>query len=174
MARRALRFDPIAEARRQWIDHGWPEGADGMALVTSVMRAHQILLARVDDALAPLGLTFARYEALMLLTFSRAGGLPLGKIGQRLQVHPASVTNVIDRLERDGMVKRTRHPTDQRTTLAVLTTKGRRAAERATKVLNTEVFERTNLSTPLLGALFDALADLRLAAGDFVVDDGRG
>ena len=72
-----------------------------MAAVTSVMRAHQIMLARVDDALRPLGLTFARYELLMLLQFSRTGSLPLSKIGSRLQVHPASVTNVVDRLERD-------------------------------------------------------------------------
>ena len=69
-----------------------------MALVTSIMRTHQILSARVDATLAPFNLTFARFEVLMLLDFSRAGRLPLGKIGQRLQVHPASVTNAIDRL----------------------------------------------------------------------------
>ena len=62
----------------------------------------------------------------MLLTFTRTGQMPLGKIGQRLQVHPASVTNVIDRLEVDGLVRRRPHPTDQRTTLAAITAKGRR------------------------------------------------
>jgi len=66
--------------------------------VTSVMRAQQVLLARVDAVLSPFGLTFARFEVLMLLQFSRSGALPLSRIGQRLQVHPASVTNAIDRL----------------------------------------------------------------------------
>ena len=77
---------PIAEARKNWENAGWEAAADGMALVTSIMRAHQVLLARVDTALAPFRLSFARYEVLMLLSFSQTGRLPLGKIGQRLQV----------------------------------------------------------------------------------------
>ena len=44
----ALPFDPIAEAERQWVAHGWPDAALGMAAVTSVMRAHQLMLASVD------------------------------------------------------------------------------------------------------------------------------
>lgn len=165
--RRTLPFDPITEARRNWIDGGWAEAADGMALVTSIMRAHQILLARVDDVLAPFELTFARYEALMLLAFSRTGRLPLGKIGERLQVHPASVTNVVDRLEQDGLVRRRPHPSDGRTTLAVITAKGRRAAQQATEALNREVFERSGLEEWQLHQVFETLAELRHAAGDF-------
>lgn len=170
MPRRPLRFDPIAEARRNWVEGGWAAAAEGMALVTSVMRAHQILLAMVDEALAPFGLTFARYEALMLLSFSRTGRLPLGKIGQRLQVHPASVTNVIDRLEADALVRRVPHPTDLRTTLAVITPKGRRLAVRATEALNADVFQQTKLSGEQLLQAFDVLAQLRHSAGDFVDD----
>lgn len=139
-----------------------------MALVTSVMRAHQILLARVDEALAPLGLTFSRYEVLMLLSFSRTGRLPLGKIGERLQVHAASVTNAIDRLEVEGLVKRLPHPTDGRTTLAAVTSKGRRLGRRATEVLNTEVFECSGLTEERIRDVVSALADLRRHAGDFV------
>lgn len=165
--RRPLRFDPVDEARRNWAEEGWPEAADGMALVTSIMRAHQILLARVDEALAPLGLTFARYEVLMLLSFSRTGKLPLGKIGERLQVHAASVTNAIDRLERDGLVQRVAHPTDGRTTLASVTTKGRKLGRKATEVLNEQVFLRSGLDADRLRDLIGVLADLRQAAGDF-------
>ena len=83
---RPLRFDPIAEARRNWVANGWSDAADGMALVTSIVRVQQIFLARIERTLAPFGLTFARYEVLMLLTFTRTGQMPLGKIGQRLQV----------------------------------------------------------------------------------------
>lgn len=167
MPSRPLRFDPIAEARRNWVANGWDEAADGMALVTSVMRVQQILLARIERQLAPFGLTFARYEVLMLLTFTRTGQMPLGKIGQRLQVHPASVTNVIDRLEADGLVRRRPHPTDQRTTLATITPKGRNVAAGATDVLNAEVFQSVGPSQAQLTELFDAMTDLRLAAGDF-------
>ncbi len=59
-----------------------------MMAVTSVMRVQQILLARLNEALEPFELTFPRYEALMLLYLSRAGSLPLGKMGARLQVIP--------------------------------------------------------------------------------------
>ena len=52
-----------------------------MSAVTSIMRVHQILMARLNDQLGPYGLTFPRYEALMLLFYSRRGSLPLGKMG---------------------------------------------------------------------------------------------
>src|SRR6478735_58835 len=98
-----LPFDPIAEARRQWTVNDWGEPA-AMAAATSIMRAQQLVLRRVDSALAPFGLTFARYEVLALLALSRRGELPMGKIGVRLMVHPASVTNAVDRLAAAGLV----------------------------------------------------------------------
>jgi DNA-binding MarR family transcriptional regulator len=164
---RPLTFDPIAEAQRHWDEHGWSDAALGMAMVTSVMRAHQVLLARVHAVLTPLGLTFAQYEALMLLQFSRAGQLPLGKIGQRLQVHPASVTNVIDRLEGKGFVERRPHPDDLRTTLAVITRSGRAVAKKATATLNAGVFEQTGLDHASLRSLVEVVTELRRNEGDF-------
>jgi len=76
-----------------------------MRAATSIMRAHQLLLARLDGILKPHGLTFARYEALVLLRFSRRGSLPLSVIGERLMVHPTSVTNIVDRLTAQGLVE---------------------------------------------------------------------
>jgi DNA-binding MarR family transcriptional regulator len=162
-----LPFDPVAEARRQWAGRGWEDVATGMAAVTSVMRAQQILLGRVDDVLRPLGLTFARYEVLMLLLFSRAGSLPLARIGERLQVHPASVTNAVDRLEATGLVRRTPHPSDRRATLAELTDEGRVVAAKATDALNAGVFGDVGLSDERAATLVDVLAELRRGAGDF-------
>ena len=129
-------MDPIDEARRQWVAHGWSDAADGMVLVTSVMRAQQVLLQRVDEVLKPHGLTFARFELLRLLAFSKAGELPLGVVGSRLQVHPTSVTSAVDRLERDGLVERRPHPTDRRAVLARLTPAGATLIEEATVALN--------------------------------------
>ncbi len=102
-----LPFDPIAEAARQWDEHWQSDATLPMAAVTSIMRAEQILMARLNELLVPFDLTFPRYEALMLLYYSRRGSLPLGKIGDRLQVHRASVTNLIDRLEQQGLADAT-------------------------------------------------------------------
>lgn len=106
-----------------------------MAATTSIMRAQALVLQRVDAALAPFGLTFARYEVLALLQLTRRGALPLGKLGSRLMVHPASVTNAVDRLAAAGLVRRVPHPTDGRTTLAAITDDGRDVVGRATKAL---------------------------------------
>ena len=163
----ALPFDPIEEARRQWIEHGWADVADGMAAVTSIMRAQQLFLGRVDSVLRPYDLTFARYELLMLLVFSRTGALPLSRIGTRLQVHATSVTSAVDRLERQGFVRRRPHPTDGRTTLAELTADGREVAARATSALYEQVFAAPGLADEQLRALFSVLRDLRRQAGDF-------
>jgi DNA-binding MarR family transcriptional regulator len=165
----ALRNDPIEMARQQWVDHGWGAAAEGMAAITSLMRAHQIALARVETALKPLGVTFARYEVLMLLYFSRRGSLPMKVIGSRLQVHPTSVTNAVDRLEDAGLVTRSTHPDDRRAILVALTPSGRRLAEEATAVLNAEVFSQPDLSAHDLAQLVDVLTRLRRSAGDFGV-----
>lgn len=162
-----LPFDPIVEAKRHWVDHGWGAAADGMAFVTSVMRVQQILNVEVDRVLRPLGLSFARYEVLMLLHFSREAELPLGKIGARLQVRPGAVTNAVDRLEADRLVTRRPHPVDRRTTLAVLSAKGRRLAVRATTALNETVFEVSSPSAAHSPQLFALLQEVRRSAGDF-------
>jgi len=103
----------------------------------------------------------------MLLSFSREGSLPLGKVGERLQVHPASVTNAIDRLELDGLVRRRPHPTDGRGTLAEITPAGRHLAERATAEMNDRVFAAVGLSEADQIQLFELLRKLRHRVGDF-------
>lgn len=162
-----LPFDPVEEARRHWLDHGWAEAAPGMAAVTSLMRAQQIVLGRVDRVLRPLGLTFARYEVLMLLLFSRSGALPLNVVGTRLQVHPTSVTSAVDRLEAQHLVRRLPHPADRRAVLAELTEDGRDLARRATEVLNAQVFSQLGLAPADVGVLVDVVRKLRHSAGDF-------
>ncbi len=164
---RALGFDPVDEARRHWAGHGWADAAPGMAAVTSVFRAQQIYLGRIDRVLRPLGLTFARYEVLMLLSFSRTGSLPLNKVGARLQVHPTSVTNAVDRLEAEGLIERRAHPTDRRTTLAEIQPAGRALAQQATEAVNQAVFTDPLLDLEQTDALVELLTGLRRANGDF-------
>jgi DNA-binding MarR family transcriptional regulator len=162
-----LSFDPIAEARRQWHEHWGADAVPAMAAVTSIMRAEQILIARLNDLLRPWKLTFPRYEGLMLLYYSRNGSLPLGKMGTRLQVHPTSVTNIVDGLEQRGLVRRVRHERDRRTTLASITDEGRTTAEQATAALNEERFGTTPLIEDQLLAISDLLRGLREGAEDF-------
>jgi DNA-binding MarR family transcriptional regulator len=163
-----LSFDPVQRAFELWQDR-WGESSS-MRAVTSLMRAHQLVLAEVDAIVKPYGLTFARYEALVLLVFSKKGSLPLSKIGERLQVHPTSVTNIIDRLEKSDLVTRRPNPNDGRGVLAEITEQGRRVAEKATADLMAAEFGLGALSSEQHDSLFATLRDLRLAAGDFAED----
>jgi DNA-binding MarR family transcriptional regulator len=164
-----LPFDPIARAAQIWERRFGP--AEAMAAVTSIMRAQQILLGQLDAILRPHGLTFARYEALVLLSFSRRGALPLGMIGERLMVHPTSVTNIIDRLEKQGLVARRRNPLDGRGRLAEITGPGRETVDRATADLMSAGFGMADYGEERLREIFALLHGLRVAAGDFIPDD---
>jgi len=154
--------DPIVEARRQWREHGWADAEPGMAVVTSVMRVQQLLSARVEGALAPFDLSFARYELLRLLAFTKHGELPLSRVSALLQVHPTSVSNAIQRLVADGLVVRAPHPSDGRAAVAVLTDAGRDRVDRSTPAVN-EVFVGLGISAGEAEQLFELLGRVRVA-----------
>lgn len=159
--------DPIADAQRNWEGHGWGNVAAPMAAVTAIMRTQQILLGRIEAVLKPFGLTFARYELLALLSFARSGALPMNKASALLQVHPTSVTNAVDRLQTAGLVVRSAHPTDGRTTLIELTSEGRTLAKSATAALNSEVFAQSGFADQDVDQLIKILGAFRKNAGDF-------
>jgi DNA-binding MarR family transcriptional regulator len=159
-----LPFDPIERAGETWERRFGPAAA--MRAATSVFRVQQILLARFDEALKPHELTFARYEVLVLLTFSRTGRLPLKVIGNRLMVHPTSVTNAIERLVAAGYVDRLPNPSDGRGVLASITDRGRAVVEVATAALTAQDFGLGDLPDDELDTLFDVLKRVRLGAGD--------
>lgn len=160
-----LPFDPIDEAARQWGEH-W-DGVPAMHAVTSLMRVQQLVIGQLDAVLKPHGLTFARYEALVLLVFSSRGSLPLGKMGERLQVHPTSVTSIVRRLEGAGHVVRRPHPEDGRTVLAEITPAGRAVVEAATADLVASGFALNAMSQEDLRSLSELLRPVRREAGDF-------
>lgn len=162
---RPLPFDPIARAAENWAERIGPSST--MAAVTSVMRVQQILQSEVDTALRPHNLTFARYEALVLLTFSSRGSLPMRVMGDRLQLHPTSVTNIVDRLEQDGLVRRLPHPTDRRTTLVETTEEGQDRMKQATEAVTDMDFGLHGLSREETEQLTALLGKVRHASGDF-------
>lgn len=159
-------MDPIATIAAHLREDEIPH-VERMIAMTSILRAQQVVVARVTDVLRALGLSFARYEALVLLHYSPDGMLPLAKTSERLLLHPSSVTGTIDRLERDGLVERRPHPTDRRVTLAQITHAGSRLAVRAQRAVARASFGLADLSDEEVDSITQALAPLRRAAWDY-------
>lgn len=171
MPAKPLPFDPIGRAAELWLERWGPGSqAQAMASATSVMRVQQVLLQQFDAIVGAHGLTFARYEALVLLTFSSTGTLPMSTIGERLMVHPTSVTNTVQRLEAQGFVQRRPNPRDGRGTLAAITSAGRDVVEAATADLVASGFGLTMLHEADQQALFGVLRTVRAGHGDFADD----
>ena len=91
--------------------------------------------------------------------------MSLGKLGQRLMVHPTSVTAVVDTLERLGFVERVAHPTDRRQTLARITDLGRTTMEQASQEISVDDFGLGALSGAEAESLCLLLKKVRSAAG---------
>ncbi len=164
----ALPFDPIRRAAALWRARWGPDAqVPAMAAATSIMRVQQALLADFDAIVGVHGLTFARYEVLVLLAFTRGGRLPMSTVGERLMVHPTSATNTVQRLAAAGLVERLPNPRDGRGTLAAITDRGREVMEAATSDLVDGGFGLGMLTPAEQDRLFDLLRTVRAARGDF-------
>ena len=164
--------DPILEAYHLWEENGWEDCAAGCAAVTSLMRVHQVLTQRADQILAPIDLTFARYELLVRLYFHDDGSLPLSHLGKQLQIHQTSITSLVDRLEKQGLIKRTPHPTDRRSTLAQMTPAGRVLTGKAINLLNSELFRDLGLAAGEARLLIGLLMKMRRSWDDIENPEG--
>jgi DNA-binding MarR family transcriptional regulator len=157
--------DPILEAYHLWNSNGWEDAAAGCTAVTSLMRVHQMMTRRADQVLAPLDLTFARYELLVRLYF-RDGSLPLSQLGKELQIHQTSITSLVDKLEKQGLIERRPHPTDRRSTIAQMTPAGRTLTGKAINLLNAEFFRDLGLTDPEARLLIGLLMKIRRSWND--------
>jgi DNA-binding MarR family transcriptional regulator len=162
-------FDVVEASRRVWLERWAPEAASGVAVFTAILRSYQLLVDRVNDVMRSFDLTFARYEILQWLATDPDSARTLSWISKTLRIPPATVTNLIDRLEADGLVRRVPHPSDARTTLAVITARGRKLATTATAALNREVYEQVGLSEQKRARLLDLLGELRANGDEFDV-----
>lgn len=170
MGFQAAPFDVVEASRRVWLERWDPEAASGMAVFTAVLRSYQLLNDQVAAVMRSRDLTFARYEVLTWLATDPESSLTLSWISKTLRIPPATVTNIIDRLEDDKLVRRVPHPSDARTTLAVITPRGQKAATDATRDLNSIVYEQIGLSERQRSQLVDLLAVLRANGNEFDVD----
>ena len=99
----------------------------------AVLHASSVLEGRVEARLSDVGLSLAKLAALHRLT--EAGeSLPLGQLAERLSCVKSNVTQLVDRLEADGLVSRTSDPNDRRSRLAVLTDAGRNAYAKGSEI----------------------------------------
>jgi DNA-binding MarR family transcriptional regulator len=164
-------FDVVEGSRRVWLER-WdePAAASGMAVYTAILRSYQLLADQVNEVVRQHDLTFPRYEVLTWLATDPDSSLSLSWISKTLRIPPATVTNIIDRLEDDKLVRRVPHPSDARTTLAEITARGRRVADEATKDLNETVYGRIGLSEAKRNRVVDLLAELRAKGGEFDVE----
>ncbi len=169
MGFQAAPFDVVEASRRVWLERWDPEAASGMAVFTAVLRSYQLLNDQVATVMRNHDLTFARYEVLTWLATDPESSLTLSWISKTLRIPPATVTNIIDRLEDDKLVRRVPHPSDARTTLAEITPRGQKAATDATRDLNSIVYEQIGLSERQRSQLVDLLAELRANGNEFDV-----
>jgi DNA-binding MarR family transcriptional regulator len=167
MAFRPAPYDVVEASRRVWQERWDDESASGNAVFTAILRSHQMLAHRVHEVMTEHGLTFARFEVLSWLMAEPRAALTLSWISEVLRIPPATVTNLVDRLVADGLVRRVPHPTDARTTLAELTDHGRAMVHEATAELNDRVFRPLELSAEEREQLVGVLQGLRARAGEF-------
>jgi DNA-binding MarR family transcriptional regulator len=114
----------------------------------AVLHASSVLEGRVEARLSEVGLSLAKLAALHRLT--EAGeSLPLGQLAERLACVKSNVTQLVDRLEADGLVNRTADPNDRRSRLAVLTDAGKAAYSKGSEI-------KTQVERELFGVLTSA------------------
>jgi DNA-binding MarR family transcriptional regulator len=155
------RIDPVAEVGRNWNER-WGHG-DHLAASTAIQQASQLIIARIRRELEPFGLSFASYEALMLLSFTHGGALDQRSMGRRLMVQPASISNTVNRLEERALVKRVPDDHDGRRVVVTITEEGQDLVDLVSEPLQRIRFGIADFSDDevrLLNTLFRRLREM--------------
>ena len=161
----AVEPDPVDWVRDRAIEQGMP-APDRFAAAASLMRAHHLVTARLEAALKTHDLTVTTYLMLVTLSLSERGTRRLSYLARYLMVHQTTVTQMVDQCERRGLVQRRPHPTDRRTTMAVLTRDGRTLLRRANKAASAAGFGFGDVDDVTVETLSAALRAVRHEHGD--------
>ena len=119
-----------ATARRYQEELSWadPEVIETSLALVRLQRMHRVAAGRQIESLElPVSLTGARFTLLLTLYFARDNLLAQNEISRELSVSRTNITNLIDGLERDGLVERVPNPADRRVSYARLTEDGKKA-----------------------------------------------
>ncbi len=110
------------------------------------------LAQRINDIsaiwLEPFGLTPLSYNVLARLLATPGNAITLSTLSRSLHTRAATITSLINALERESLVRRVAHSTDGRATLAKLTAAGRRVAEKATDTQHRHILEALQTLRP--------------------------
>ena len=90
----------------------------------NVLRASATLMDGLAELLRPANLTQPQYNVLRILRGAGAAGLPTGEIGDRMLTRDPDVTRLIDRMEKSGLVTRSRDAADRRVVIVRITRQG--------------------------------------------------
>ncbi|HEY2133299.1 MAG TPA: MarR family transcriptional regulator [Acetobacteraceae bacterium] len=104
-----------------------PAIEDAVRAYVKLMRASRAVLARVDKALAPHGLTPTQLGVLEVLLHQ--GALTHRDLGRKVLTSAGNVTDVVDKLATRGLVRRVREAADRRSVRVELTQEGRAMIE---------------------------------------------
>ena len=102
------------------------------ATIFSVIHAAHALEEKLEDALGKAELSMPKYSVLNELV-SAGEALSLGELASRLSCVRSNMTQLVDRLEADGLVRRVACPTDRRSVKAEITEAGRTRQEEGNK-----------------------------------------
>ena len=90
----------------------------------SLLRTTDALETSVEAKLKEFGLTGTQYNALRILRGAGAEGLPCSEIGERMITHDPDITRLLNRLQKRGLVERSRAKSDRRVIYGKITAAG--------------------------------------------------
>jgi len=99
----------------------------------SILHLAHVAESDIESKLSSIGLSLTKLFALKALA-DAGEPIALGRLAERLSCVKSNITQLVDRLEADGLVARRPDPRDRRTKLAALTTAGRRACQEAVRM----------------------------------------
>jgi DNA-binding MarR family transcriptional regulator len=91
-----------------------------------IRRTAEMLVREVTEALRPTGLTGTQYNVLRILRGAGEQGITCGQVGERMVTHDPDLTRLMDRLEKRGLIQRSRDERDRRVVLTRITAEGTR------------------------------------------------
>ena len=128
----------------------------------SLLRTADLLNMRLSTTLKPSGLSPTQYNVLRILRGAGKAGMACGEIGERMITHDPDITRLLDRLEKRGLVARSRQEKDRRVVMASITSAGLEALRKLDPAL--AAFQETELGhvgKKSLATLIDLLAQVR-------------
>lgn len=124
--------DLVGRGIKQWRAERPDIDSSGKAVVGRILRLEEVVLRTFNAVLQPLGI---KYQAYAVLATLRVAGRPYRLSPSRLQstllFTSGGLSNLLRRLENDGLIRRSIDPIDRRGVSVQLTAKGLRLADEA-------------------------------------------